>query len=160
MQKPNINNLENCLQTDSPYQHALSKIKGIDLKKDDSDDFKTPHSIKKVSKLISKPISKVCKKANCKKIKQNLILKTTKESFEKLDVHPESLQVALALSKSTNELNSQYQSNDGASFDSSDIGILKKFGFKPNRSKPNLQKQININAAHFTEVGRNITRFI
>lgn len=151
------------MRSDSPYQHVLSKINEIDLKKDDRDDFKTPPPIKK--KLISETIRNVHKKTICKKslkkTNKSYISKTINDNFGNLDVNSEHLQMALALSKSTYDTNKECQNYEDISLDPSKLseytnfGILEKFGFKSNRSKPVQHKPAcsNANGVNFREVG-------
>lgn len=148
-QNSKVRNPESVLQLNSPYQHALGKIKEIDLKTDDSEDFKTPPTIKKPSKLTSK-ISNVCKKTKyIKKTNKNFLLKLVSDNFKNKDVHPENLQMALALSKSSLENDSKYQ-NEDCSFNLPNLskftphGILEDYGFKSSLSKPISEKFSNI----------------
>lgn len=144
---PKTKRIETLLQyIDSPYKDSLSEIKQVDQKNDDSDDFKTPVPTRKVSKLLIKqPMNKCKKKDSIKSIKKtnkSSLFRTTKDNFKNLDVNPDNLQMALALSKSSFEAeNPQCQSNDdleilpdlekNVKFGS----VLERFGFKSNKTK-------------------------
>lgn len=137
---------------ESPYKHSLSEIKQIDLIKDDIDDFKTPPVKRTQPKVLPKQqISKSKRKyqSKLKKLTKNCILKTTKDNFENVDINPENLQLALALSKSTFEKeNPEYNQNLEEDILSSAVNsttdkivtstVLERFGFKSNKYKSTL----------------------
>lgn len=127
---------------DSPYKNCLSKIKQIDQLKDDSDDFKTPIPIRRAGKCLPKPETNKCKKnTSIKLVKKNKssILRTTKDNFENIDVNPDHLQMALALSKSTFETENPHcqSNNDLPDFKNNVklVSVLERFGFKSNKTK-------------------------
>ncbi|XP_057653458.1 structure-specific endonuclease subunit SLX4-like isoform X1 [Diorhabda carinulata] len=132
-------------EIDSPYKNFLGKVKHTSLKSDSDDDFKTP--VKSIRKVMKQVQSKK-RKTNLKKSNQtipNLILKRTRDNFNNLDVNPEHLQMALALSKSTYaeeypEINKETPEQDLPSFLSPKqipkiTTFLEKYGFKSSRQK-------------------------
>lgn len=130
---------------DSPYKNFLGKVKPTSLKNDSDDDFKTP--VKSIQKVM-KHVQTKKRKTNLKKSNHtipNLILKRTKDNFKNLDVNPEHLQMALALSKSTYaeeypEINRETVEPDLPSFLSPKqipkvTTFLEKYGFKSSRQQ-------------------------
>lgn len=122
----------------------MSELKKLEFENEETDDFKSPTVIRKASKLLPKQVNKEKKKKIMKsaKVNKNDILKTTKDNFEYLDVNPENLQMALALSKSAFETENQLIAEDLPIFlntsKTSKLNILKEFGFKSDRSKVSL----------------------
>lgn len=123
----------------------MSKIQPVNCS---DDDFKTPPSVKKVPKILNKKEPKRnSRKATRKKSTATIdsIFKRTKDNFEHLDVHPEHLQMALAMSKSTYELENPNKRKDSddetiptflSAGDIPKIGTtLEKYGFKSKRPK-------------------------
>lgn len=131
------------LSNKSPYKHRLTKIKQVDLKIDDSDDFQSPNIKSKTCPKQSMGNKK--KTSNTKSIyktNENLIAKTIRDNFQTSDVNPENLQMVLALSKSTFE--SENPNNQIIDEYSQDVlnapnkfrgNVLQKFGFKSEKSK-------------------------
>lgn len=146
---PITKTIETFLQSESPYKNSLSEINKIEPKQDDSDDFKTPVPIRKTSKL-SKPQCKEARNVKSKKTKQNYLLKNTELYFENSDVNPDNLQMALALSKSSFEIENTSCHNETAMTSSSELrqsgnlgNVLERFGFKSNKTKLNSNKPKN-----------------
>lgn len=138
---PNNQNVEISDSVDSPYKHSLSKIRQVDSRKDDCDDFKTPPVFRKSSKLCPKQIIKNCKKLQSKskaKTTRNSIVQSSKDKFRNLDVNADNLQMALALSKSTFEMEYPQNEDDIPNPPKSvKLGtVLERYGFKSG--KPNL----------------------
>ncbi|KAG5900568.1 hypothetical protein JTB14_022875 [Gonioctena quinquepunctata] len=93
---------ENSESFDSPYKNSLSEIKQIASNNDEADDFRTPIPFKKTSKTVSK--NKAVPKKSGRKFQRkltSLLQKQTEDNLKNLDVNPDHLQMALALSKST-----------------------------------------------------------
>lgn len=137
------------MQTDSPYKNALSEIKKIKPKEDDSDDFKTPVPIRKAPKLL-KPQNKQRKKIDCKptrNVEKNYV---TEENFGDSDINPENLQMALALSKSTFEIQHPICQNGSEMKNSLDLtqsnklgNVLEQFVFKSSKTRLKADKPKN-----------------
>nr|XP_023017706.1 structure-specific endonuclease subunit SLX4 isoform X2 [Leptinotarsa decemlineata] len=139
---------------DSPYKNSLSEIKQITLINDGADDFRTPKPIKKALKRV--PNKKVTvKKRSSKKTKKftNSIEKYTKNNFQNLDVNPEHLQMALALSKSTfaEENPEEFKKSEEQDFPvflspekiPKRGTVLERYGFRPG-NKPKLHPELHV----------------
>lgn len=125
---------------ESPYKKSLSELKLKPIDNDDADDFKTPIPIKKASKIFPKKLKQTRLTSKKKYSKSNnQIEKVTKDNFVNLDVNPEHLQMAIALSKSTfeleNPLGDHVEEDLPTTSCSNKHGTLERFGFKLNKLK-------------------------
>ncbi|CAG9859915.1 unnamed protein product [Phyllotreta striolata] len=133
--------------SESPYKNILHGINRVSLA-NDANDFASPKVPKKKS-APKKPVlakKKTPKKGNKKKI--NPILKCFEDNSENIDVNPDHLQMALALSRSTFA-----QENPGGDAESQSsiltaekipkvTTFLEKYGFKCNRTQANSKSRL------------------
>lgn len=125
----------------------MGALKRFSLENDGEDDFSSPIRIKKpIAKPLKKqPTKKATSKKSSSRKTSNPVMKRTKDNFKNLDVHPEHLQMALALSKSTFE--QEYPESESGDKEE-DLPtflfpqqiprvttFLEKYGFKSNKNK-------------------------
>ncbi|CAH1955854.1 unnamed protein product [Acanthoscelides obtectus] len=123
---------------DSPYRHCLSEIKCVETNNED-DSFATPTITR--SKVQKQPAKRQIKKnTKCKSQRIDAIFKKAKDKLSHLDVNPDHLQMAIALSKSTfnqeNPVKSKRLNVEERTFDPKLGSILERYGFRSSRSVP------------------------
>ncbi|VEN40380.1 unnamed protein product [Callosobruchus maculatus] len=126
---------------DSPYKHCLSEIKCVDTNNED-DNFTTPKVTKRITKTIKKQVKKKPKCVKSQRI--DTMFRKAQNSINDLDVNPDHMQMAIALSKSTLDQENPDESKRvnaedsqhtfGQSYDQKLGNMLERYGFKSTRS--------------------------
>ncbi|XP_976493.2 structure-specific endonuclease subunit SLX4 isoform X1 [Tribolium castaneum] len=124
--------------SDSPYKNCLSEVK-LDDSAGNLADFETPKAINKVSKIANaKP---PCKNVKKRKKTQVPLTKFVEDNFKHVDVNPDHLQMALALSESTYAAENPGQTLSSQEKIDSFRGAFEKFGFGYNKSRVSVQEK-------------------
>jgi hypothetical protein len=130
--------------SNSPYKNCLNSAQSLKLNDSasDLDDFKTPKAINKVSKIVQlKPPPNNVKKRKKAKNCNVPLKKFVEDNFKHVDVNPDHLQMALALSESSYRAENPDDQPSSQEKRESFRQAFEKYGFGYSKNKVSVERK-------------------